>query len=95
MDGIRNAARKHDLNLKVIGPGPMFCTCFTDLDEIHDFRDTLSFDNGKLKRFIVGLHQEGIRVIGRGLWYISAAHTEEDIDHAITVVERVLSNIEE
>lgn len=95
MEGIRTAARKHDLNLKVIGPGPMFCTCFTDLDEIHDFRDTLSFDNGKLKRFIVGLHQEGIRVIGRGLWYISAAHTEEDIDHAITVVERVLSNIEE
>src|SRR5690606_17920007 len=95
MDGIRNAARKHDLNLKVIGPGPMFCTCFTDLDEIHDFRDTFSFDNGKLKRFIVGLDQEGIRVIGRGLWYISAAHTEEDIDHAITVVERVLSNIEE
>lgn len=95
MDGIRTAARTHDLNLKVIGPGPMFCTCFTDLDEIHDFRDTLSFDNGKLKRFIVGLHQEGIRVIGRGLWYISAAHTEEDIDHAITVVERVLSNIEE
>ena len=95
MDGIRTAARTHDLNLKVIGPGPMFCTCFTDLDEIHDFRDTLSFDNEKLKRFIVGLHQEGIRVIGRGLWYISAAHTEEDIDHAITVVERVLSNIEE
>ncbi|HLU94887.1 MAG TPA: aspartate aminotransferase family protein, partial [Membranihabitans sp.] len=56
MDGIRTAARTHDLNLKVIGPGPMFCTCFTDLDEIHDFRDTLSFDNGKLKRFIVGLH---------------------------------------
>lgn len=95
IQGIRVAAEKHGHNILVTGPGPMFSTSFTDRTEIHDFRDTLSCDSAQLQRFIVGLHQEGIRVIGRGLWYISAAHTEEDIDHAIEVVDRVLSNFGE
>ena len=32
----------------------------------------------------------GVRLIGRGIWYISAAHTEQDIDHAIDVAKEVL-----
>ena len=92
INGIRQAAQKYQQNLLVTGPGPMFCTCFTDLSEIHDFRDTLTFDSGKLRRLMIGLHEEGIRVIGRGLWYISTVHTEEDIEYAIAAVDRVLSN---
>ena len=94
MNGIREAAQKHGHHLLVSGPGPMFCTSFTELDTVRDFRDTLSFDAGKLKQFIAGMHQEGVRVIGRGLWYISAAHTEEDIDHAMETANRVLAQLE-
>jgi glutamate-1-semialdehyde 2,1-aminomutase len=93
--GIRKSAEKYGHNLLVTGPGPMFCMGFTDLTSIQDFRDTLSFDNAKLKRMIAALHQEGIRVIGRGLWYISTAHTDEDIDHAIETVDRVLANLDQ
>jgi glutamate-1-semialdehyde 2,1-aminomutase len=39
------------------------------------------------------MHDERVRIIGRGLWYISAAHTEEDIDHAIEVSARVMASI--
>jgi glutamate-1-semialdehyde 2,1-aminomutase len=39
------------------------------------------------------MHDERIRIIGRGLWYISTAHTEADIDHAIEVSKRVLSTM--
>ena len=39
------------------------------------------------------MHDRNIRVIGRGLWYISAAHTEEDIDLAIKTAKEVLSNL--
>lgn len=92
--GIRTSAEKYGQNLLVTGPGPMFCMGFTDKKEIVDFRDTLSFDTGKLKQMVVALHQEGIRVIGRGLWYISAAHTEKDIDQAIVTVDRVLSHLD-
>lgn len=91
IDGIRASADEHGQNLLVTGPGPMLCTSFTDRTAIYDFRDTLTNDAGKLKRLIIGLQQEGIRVIGRGLWYISAAHTEADIDRAIGAVDRVLA----
>ena len=34
-----------------------------------------------------------IRVIGRGLWYISAAHTEADVDQAVSTAREVLAVI--
>jgi glutamate-1-semialdehyde 2,1-aminomutase len=39
------------------------------------------------------MHDEGVRIIGRGLWYISTAHTREDIEFAITKAKKVLKSI--
>ena len=93
MDGLRKAAADYNHNLLVQGPGPMFNIGFTDLKAVKDYRDTLSYDRAKLGKFISAMHDERIRIIGRGLWYISAAHTEEDIDHAIEVSARVLGSL--
>lgn len=93
MNGLREAAKEFSHNLLVQGPGPMFNIGFTDLEKVKDYRDTLTYDKAKLGKFISEMHNEKIRIIGRGLWYISAAHTEEDIDHAILVSRKVLSNI--
>jgi glutamate-1-semialdehyde 2,1-aminomutase len=93
MDGLRKAAVDNNHNLLVQGPGPMFNIGFTDLQSVNDYRDTLSYDRAKLGKFISAMHDERIRIIGRGLWYISAAHTEADIDHAIEVSTRVLGSI--
>lgn len=93
MDGIRKAAADYNHNLLVQGPGPMFNIGFTNLEKVKDYRDTLTYDKAKLGKFIAAMHDERVRIIGRGLWYISAAHTEEDIDHAIEVSRRVLSNM--
>lgn len=93
MAGIQEAAVKSGHKLLVQGPGPMFNTAFTEAAEIKDYRDTLAADKAMLGKFIAGLHNEGIRVIGRGLWYISAAHTEKDIDLAIKKVNGVLKNL--
>ncbi len=93
MDGLRKVALAKNHNLLVQGPGPMFNIGFTDLKKVKDYRDTLMFDRAKLGKFISAMHDEKIRVIGRGLWYISAAHTEEDIDHAIEVSQKVLNNL--
>jgi glutamate-1-semialdehyde 2,1-aminomutase len=90
MEGIRQAAADARQNLLVQGPGPMFHTGFTDLDGVNDYRDTLSYDKSKLAQFISGMHDKGVRVIGRGLWYINAAHTKQDIDHAIQIARKVL-----
>ncbi len=88
--GLQEAARAAGQNLLVQGPGPMLHTGFTDLDAVRDYRDVLTYDRTKLGKFIAGLHDQRIRVIGRGLWYISAVHTDEDIDQAIAVAGNVL-----
>ncbi|HUZ58838.1 MAG TPA: aspartate aminotransferase family protein [Hanamia sp.] len=92
MDGIKEAAAKTHHDLLIQGPGPMFNTAFTNLKSAKDYRDTLSFDRTKLSKFISAMQNNKIRVIGRGLWYISSAHTEGDIDYAIATVNKVLGN---
>lgn len=92
MEGLRDAGAGHE-DLLLQGPGPMFHLGFTGLKKVVDYRDTLSYDKAKLGRFVAALHDEGIRIIGRGLWYISAAHTEAEIDQTIEVSRRVLRGL--
>ena len=85
---------KYQLPLLVQGPGPMFHTGFTELKEVKDYRDTFSYDKARMGSFIAGMHDRGIRIIGRGLWYISAAHTEAEIHHALSVADEVLKDLQ-
>lgn len=93
MEGLGEAAARYGHSLVVQGPGPMFHMAFTTKTEIRDFRDALDVDRVKLGKFVAGMHDSGIRIIGRGLWYISTAHTAEDIDHAVHTAAEVLSGI--
>jgi glutamate-1-semialdehyde 2,1-aminomutase len=94
MTGLEQAAAETGQNLRVQGLGPMFHAGFTDQPAATDYRGTLGYNRVKLAKFIAGMHDRGVRVIGRGLWYISAAHTEADIDHAIKTAREVLGSEE-
>ncbi len=93
MEGLRDAAKETHQNLLVQGLGPMFHVGFTSKTSVNDYRDTLGYDKAKGAAFIRGMQEEGIRVIGRGLWYISGAHTENDVDTAIRAARKVLQNL--
>lgn len=93
MEGLRQQAKAAGVPLLVQGLGPMFHTGFTELPAVHDFRGTLHYDKAKLGKFVYGMQERGIRLIGRGLWYISAAHTEADIDQAIATAGDVLREL--
>jgi glutamate-1-semialdehyde 2,1-aminomutase len=93
MRGLRDAAQHSGHPLLVQGPGPMFHTGFTPLEIVRDFRDTLTYDKPRYAAFVAAMLEHGIRLIGRGLWYISAAHTKEDIDHCIAAAHSVLSTL--
>jgi glutamate-1-semialdehyde 2,1-aminomutase len=93
MAGLREASAGDHEDLLLQGPGPMFHLGFTRLRKVGDYRETLSYDKVKLGRFISAMHDEGIRIIGRGLWYISTAHTEAEIDQTIEVSRRVFREL--
>ncbi len=79
--------------MRVEGPGPMFHAGFTSAEQIRDYRDTLSYDTAKYGRFVAGMHRRGIRLIGRGLWYLSAAHTVEDMEAALAAAAETLAEL--
>ncbi len=91
--GLEELAAKHGQNLLVQGPGPMFNTSFTNLKAQYEYRDLLQNDKAKLNQFISQLHEEGIRVIGRGLWYISSTTTDEDVNKALVAAGKVLKDL--
>jgi len=93
MDGLRAAARDTGHAMLVQGPGPMFHAGFTTLDRAKEYRDLFSYDRAKYAAFVAALQDRGVRLIGRGLWYVSAAHTEDDIDRCIRVVREVLDGM--
>ena len=91
--GLSQASREAGQNMIVQGYGPIAYTGFSDHGYATDYRSVLLNDKAKLSKFIAGMHDNGIRVIGRGLWYISAAHEKEDIQHAIDVARKVLKTL--
>ena len=93
--GLKEIAQKTGHNMIVSGIGPIIHTGFSDGEALSEFRDVLKLDKAKLGQFISGLHDDGVRVIGRGLWYLSAVHTEEDILFALKSVEKVLMKMNE
>lgn len=90
MAGFEKIAAETGQNLIVQGPGPMFNIAFADAPA-NDYRGTLRYDKAKLGRFVAALHDAGVRIIGRGLCYISAAHTDEDADAFLKAAETILS----
>ncbi len=92
MTGLRRVAAETGQPLLVQGPGPMFHAGFTGAERVRDYRETFRYDKAKYAAFVLSMQQRGIRLIGRGLWYLSAAHTEAEIDHAVAMAREVLSD---
>jgi len=89
MQQLQEAAASLALPVRVMGPGPMFHVGFTPLAVVRDYRDTLHYDRARYAAFVQAMQERGIRLIGRGLWYISAAHTEADVEQAAQAAAEV------
>jgi glutamate-1-semialdehyde 2,1-aminomutase len=90
MNGIRELAERKGLDLLVQGVGPMFHVAFTGRDRIRSYRDYLEVDTERYESFANHLQEMGVRVINRGIWYLSVAHTEEDLSLTLERMAKVL-----
>ncbi|HEA21130.1 hypothetical protein LCGC14_1033510 [marine sediment metagenome] len=93
MEGLRKVSKETGQNLLVQGLGPMLHTGFADVDEVREFRDLTAYEQPKSKMFVQGMQQRGVRIIGRGLWYISTVHEEKHIDHAVIMARETLKEL--
>ena len=91
MAGIRQAASAAGVALLVDGPGPVFNIYFTDQPAVSNFRDFARCDLAAMGRLHTALLDRGVNVVGRGLWFLSAVHTEADIDETVAAVADALA----
>ncbi len=88
IEGIRAIAHRLEVPLHVQGFPTAFHLSFTELSEIRDYRDyALHCDKARYERFTLAMLERGVRLIGRGIWYISAAHTEDHVARTLAAVE--------
>jgi glutamate-1-semialdehyde 2,1-aminomutase len=92
MDEIGAIARKHSIAVRIQGPGSVFCVSFHD-HEIWDMRDAFRGSNENYLVFRRLLLDHGIHIFPteKGLWYLSSAHTEDDIAATLKLIDKVLS----
>jgi glutamate-1-semialdehyde 2,1-aminomutase len=91
MEGIDAVARRHGVALTVTGFGTAMSLHFTRRTELRDYRDTLDDDREMLQRVLRRALEEGLHLVPDGRLYVSAAHTDGDIDETLDVFERVFS----
>jgi glutamate-1-semialdehyde 2,1-aminomutase len=92
MDGLRAAARVAGVGMLVDGPGHIFQTYLTDQAEVADYRDFAATDLAGMTRLHGALLDRGVSIVGRGLWFLSAAHDDVDVDTTLAVVADALAS---
>src|SRR5581483_10731756 len=89
-DGLAEAARKTGQPMSVSAVGPVVNTTFSPPQPITDFRTYQASDLDRQRSFTALLEAEGVRLTSRGTWFVSSAHTDDDIDQTLAAAERAL-----
>ena len=94
MAGLRGLATRHELDILLQGPGPVFAMAFTSASEITDYRShRMNADEEKYAEFNQRMLDQGVRLTARGVWFVSTAHTEQDIEDTLAAADEVLGSL--
>jgi glutamate-1-semialdehyde 2,1-aminomutase len=66
---------------------------FCSSEPVTDYRATLATDTEAYRRFAAALLDEGVHVISRGLLYVSAAHSREELEATRTAVAAAAARV--
>jgi glutamate-1-semialdehyde 2,1-aminomutase len=93
IEGIRKIASKMRIPVLVNGVGAVFHLSFTSKESMMEYRDTLSADNQLRDRFLEAMLELGIYLLPDGRWYVSAAHSREDVETTLQAVQTAFSKL--
>ena len=84
IEGLKDVAKKHNIDILIQGLGCVFYLSFTNLKSIKNYREHANnVDQEKYKEFSKLMLLNGIRLSQNGRWHMSSAHSTNDIDKTI------------
>jgi glutamate-1-semialdehyde 2,1-aminomutase len=92
MEALRQLLKRSGLQAQVIGMPPVFDVVFAN-GNMRDYRDTLRGDAEMMKRFNSLLRERGI-LKGHSKYYVSLAHTPQDVRDTIEAWASAIEEIE-
>jgi glutamate-1-semialdehyde 2,1-aminomutase len=97
IEGIENAARSMNLPLSTNHLCGMFGLFFIDKAPVRYFREVMACDVERFRRFFHSMLEEGVYLAPSAYeaGFVSAAHTEEDIDLTITAARNAFRRVDE
>ena len=95
MTEIGKMAEKHGEKVRIEGPGAFFCVSWHER-EIMDMRDAFESNTERYMIFRQLLLDRGVHIFptDKGLWYLSTAHTDDDIEQTLRILDDVFSVME-
>ncbi len=93
MNGIAAIASRLGVPMLVQGTGHLFQIYLTDAADVRDYREFATTDRSTMTRLHGLLLDEGINMVPRGLWFLSSAHTDADVDQTLTAFETALARL--
>jgi glutamate-1-semialdehyde 2,1-aminomutase len=79
MEGMKRLALKHGAPLHVQGLPMAFHLSFGSDEKIRNYEDLTKQNEALYKSFVAIIRESNIWITDRGIWYLSMAHTEEDV----------------
>ena len=90
--GLADVARRNNLPAQVLGRGPMACIFFTE-KPIVDYRSTLGGDAAFARKLSDALIRRGILARVEAKFYLSLAHSENDVDQTLNVIDESVRSL--
>lgn len=94
MCGLSELGKSLSPPLRVQGlPAAFHAFFFGDADEARSYSDLSRFDQSRYRRLAAALLEHGIWVSRRGIWYVSVAHTEKEVDVTLDRARKALAHM--
>jgi glutamate-1-semialdehyde 2,1-aminomutase len=90
MQGLRELGERRGVPLRVQGAPAAFHASFGDPAPVFDYRGLAALDRERYAEFARMLAEHGVWVAGRGIWYVSAAHTDRELNEVLDRVDAAL-----
>ncbi len=91
--GIAAAAAENGVPVLVSGFGAAISVHFTKLAEVRSYRDFLQSDQQMLARYLRRILDEGIYLLPDGRMYVSAVHTEREVEQTVAAARKVFAGM--